>query len=63
MLMKGNNKLVLCEATVIFAMQEWVNKNMLAPRPKVKGVSQQNSGEFVVLLSEQEFPAAEADAG
>lgn len=54
--MKGNNKLILNEATMIEAVQCWLNKLMLSP-PRVSGVretKEHNGHSFEVQISEQE---------
>lgn len=42
--MKGNNELILNEATMIEAVQFWLDSKMVARAPKVTGISAKNEG-------------------
>lgn len=51
--MKGNNELVLNQATMIEAVQYWLDSRMVQPVPKVTGVvrdASNGSGVFSVTL-------------
>ncbi len=49
--MIGNNKLELCEAELMVALQEYLDKRMCTWAPKVAGVSQdKSSGTFTITL-------------
>ena len=42
--MKGNNELILNEATMIEAVQFWLDSRMVQMAPKVTGVNSKNEG-------------------
>lgn len=50
--MKGNNELVLNEATMIVAIQEYINKRITLDTPKVLGIKARNDV-FTISLGEQ----------
>lgn len=55
--MIGNNKLELCEAEMMVALQEYLDKRMRTFAPKVVGVSQdKSSGVFTIELKSKELP-------
>lgn len=59
--MKGNNELILNEATMIEIVQQWVESTVKGPPPVVKAVKYElegMSGSFVVRL----FGPAETEA-
>ncbi len=56
--MKGNNDLHLNEATIIEAMQQWLDREMPKDTPKVTGVKTKSEGysgsTFVVSVINEE---------
>lgn len=57
--MKGNNELVLNEATIIAAVQMYLDSLMVKPAPKVESVDSESSGyskSFRVKLTDRESP-------
>lgn len=59
--MIGNNEMHLNEATMIQAMQEWLDKRMPGYSPKVTSVSASTNyagADFIVKTTDREKPAA-----
>ena len=56
--MKGNNELILNTATMIEAVQEWLDRRMPEHAPQVNHVTSKpdGSGMFTVSLMERETP-------
>ena len=55
--MIGNNKLELCEAEMMVALQEYIDKRFGNYAPKVVGVSQDKSSRtFTIELKSKEVP-------
>ena len=54
--MKGNNELILNEATMIEIVQAWLNANMLGEVPSVTGVNVVNniSNSFKIYLASED---------
>jgi hypothetical protein len=54
--MKGNNELILNEATMIEIVQAWLNANMLGDVPSVTGVNVANniSNLFKIYLASED---------
>jgi hypothetical protein len=55
--MKGNNELRLNEATMIEAVQEYLDKRAIVPKDRVTSVKANNSYGFEVKIAEAEAPA------
>lgn len=53
--MKGNNELILNEATMVVAVQEYINKRITVDTPKVTGIniSDKLCNLFSIKLEEQ----------
>jgi hypothetical protein len=55
-IMKGNNTLELNQATMIEAVQVWVDKSFVKP-PQVLGVSKRDEYTFTVTISSEDAPS------